>query len=60
MVILFWIFCAVVAAAAFLYLVASIEVHNEMKKAKEEEMSLKNHDWKKFKNKPWEDDVRNF
>jgi hypothetical protein len=50
---LFWIFCGIVIAVAILYLVASIEVHNEMKKAKEEELSLKNHNWKKFKNKPW-------
>lgn len=57
---LFWIFCACVAAIAVLYLVASIEVNNEMKKAKDEELSLKNHDWKKFKNKPWDEDVRNF
>lgn len=60
MVYLFWVFCALVAAAAILYLAASIEVHNEMKKAKEEEMSLKDHNWKNFKNKPWEEDVRDF
>ena len=54
---------AVVAAIAILYLVASIEVHNEMrqaKKEKENELSFKNHDWKKFKNKPWEEDIRHF
>lgn len=55
MIILFWLFCAFVIAAGGIYLIASIEVHREMKRAKkhDNELSFDKHDWKNFKNKPW-------
>jgi hypothetical protein len=54
--ILFWIFCAAIIVGAAIYLQASIEVYNEMKKAKEEQksdISITDHDWRNFKNQPW-------
>lgn len=40
------------------YLVNSIQVHNQMKKEiqrkNQSDMSIKDYDWKKFKNNPWQ------
>lgn len=53
--ILFILLSIAAAVLAGYYIEACIHVRNEMKREKQarDELSITNHDWKDFKNKPW-------